>query len=245
MYERPFQRTMTLTSFLWAELASELWTRPRDAWTIHPVSLCACSTGTGPPVSDRSAAVRHASHSASARQTSLHHWSPSRFWSRIPSLSGGDVPDVLTDADNPHFSISIHPQDFPLVATLQTTATPRWACAVRTLCCCWLLSLVQLADIKHVAKGNLVRSKVTRGQSNLSTFGWFIIPQGDVTLPGPNREGVKGHTVTWGCLWQCKKIIILSCVSGGPETCSCRVAFSYFLQHKAAEANRYLNIYKT
>lgn len=49
---------------------------------------------------------------------------------------------------------------------------------------------------RHMAEGNLVRPKVTGGQSNLLASGWFIIPWGDVALLGPNREGVKVRTVS-------------------------------------------------
>lgn len=40
------------------------------------------------------------------------------------------------------------------------------------------------------------KAKGHRGQSNLLASGWFIIPLGDVTLLGQNREEVKGHTVS-------------------------------------------------
>lgn len=48
---------------------------------------------------------------------------------------------------------------------------------------------------RHMAEGNLVRTKVTRGQSNLLASGRFIIPWGDVALLRPNREWVEGRTV--------------------------------------------------
>lgn len=52
------------------------------------------------------------------------------------------------------------------------------------------------AHHRHMAEGKLVRLKVMGGQSNLLTCGWFIIPWGDVALLGPERERVRGRTVS-------------------------------------------------
>lgn len=65
------------------------------------------------------------------------------------------------------------------------------------------------AHHRHMAEGNLIRLKVTGGQSNLLTCGWFIIPWGDVTLLGPERE--KGQRVYCICCFceQLQKMMFL------------------------------------
>lgn len=72
-----------------------------------------------------------------------------------------------------------------------------------SFCCCWLLGLPlvtarggPLLSHRHMAEENLIRPKVRVGRANLLASGWFIIPWGNVALLGPNRTGVKGHTVS-------------------------------------------------
>lgn len=72
------------------------------------------------------------------------------------------------------------------------------------LCCCsWLLNFPSghregwdSVSHRHMAEGDLLRAKVTRGQSNPLTSGRFISRGVAVALSAPTRAEVKGCTVS-------------------------------------------------